>query len=236
MTGPTATAVRSVTYLAVTLAAFAGVLMALPEPVSPSRPADAALAEVDFAIVRAKIFDGEAFRPEEDVWIEAGRIRRVGQGLDLPADLPRVDGSGRTLVPGLIDGHVHTWGSALNDALRFGVTTVLDQFSDPVLVASKRPARAELARGDEADIFSAGMLATAAGGMARNSGYRWSPWAVQTMRPLGCGHEKPRAQTGSRSCGETGAHSAGTSRRSAAIRSARWSRRPMPRVCPPACT
>ena len=175
MTGPAATAVRSVTYLAVAFAAFAGVLMALPEPVSPPRAADAALPEVNFAIVRVKIFDGEAFRPEQDVWIEDGRIRRVGEGLDLPADLPRVDGSGRTLVPGLIDGHVHTWGSTLNDALRFGVTTVLDQFSDPVLVAVKRPARAELARGDEADIFSAGMLATVAAGHGTQYGVPVEP-------------------------------------------------------------
>ena len=58
-----------------------------------------------------KVFNGEAFRPEQDVWIEDGRIRRVGEELDLPEDLPRVDGSGRTLTPGLIDGHVHTWGS-----------------------------------------------------------------------------------------------------------------------------
>ena len=164
MTGPAATAMRSLTYLAVTLAAFAAVLMALPEPVSPPRAADAALPEVNFAIVRVKVFGGQAFRPEQDLWIEDGRIRRIGEGLDLPADLPRVDGSGRTLVPGLIDGHVHTWGSTLNDALRFGVTTVLDQFSDPVLVAAKRLARSELAPSDEADIFSAGMLATIAGG------------------------------------------------------------------------
>ena len=175
MTGPEATAVRSVTYLAVTFAAFAGVLMLLPEPVSPARAADAALPEVNFAIVRVKIFDGEAFRPGQDVWIEDGRVRRVGKGLDLPADLPQVDGNGRTLVPGLIDGHVHTWGSTLNDALRFGVTTVLDQFSDPVLAAAKRPARAELARGDEADIFSAGMLATVAGGHGTQYGVPVEP-------------------------------------------------------------
>ncbi len=175
MTGPAATAVRSVTYLAAAFAAFAGVLMALPEPVSPPGAADAALPEVNFAIVGVKIFDGEAFRPEQDVWIEGGRIRRVGEGLDLPEDLPRVDGRGRTLVPGLIDGHVHTWGSALNDALRFGVTTVLDQFSDPVLVAAKRPARAELARGDEADLFSAGMLATVAGGHGTQYGVPVEP-------------------------------------------------------------
>ena len=67
--------------------------------------------EVSFAILGVKAFDGEAFRPEQDVWIEDGRIRRVGEGLDLPEDLLRVDGRGRTLVPGLIDGHVHTYGS-----------------------------------------------------------------------------------------------------------------------------
>ena len=155
---------RSVTYLAVVIAVFVGVLMALPEPASPPRAADAALPEVSFAIVGVK-----------DVWIEDGRIRRVGEDLDLPEDFPRVDGRGRTLVPGLIDGHVHTWGSTLNDALRFGVTTVLDQFSDPLLVAAKRPARAELARGDEADLFSAGMLATVAGGHGTQYGVPVEP-------------------------------------------------------------
>ncbi len=91
-------------------------------------------------------------------------IRAVGQALDIPDGLARVDGGGHTLMPGLIDSHVHTFGSTLNDAVRFGVTSVLDQFMDPALATAKRPARATLARGDEADLFSAGMLATVAGG------------------------------------------------------------------------
>ena len=131
--------------------------------------------EVSFAIHGVKAFDGEAFRPEQDVWIEDGRIRRVGEGLDLPEDLLRVDGRGRTLVPGLIDGHVHTYGSTLNDAVRFGVTTVLDQFTNPGLAAAKRPARDELARGDEADLFSAGMLAAAPGGHGTQYGVPVEP-------------------------------------------------------------
>ena len=48
MTGAGSTAARSVTYLAVMLAVFAGVLMALPEPVPPPGAADAALPEVSF--------------------------------------------------------------------------------------------------------------------------------------------------------------------------------------------
>ncbi|MXY24074.1 MAG: amidohydrolase family protein [Acidobacteria bacterium] len=163
-TGSTVT--RTLTYLAAVLAVFVGVLMALPEP-TPPPPADAATEappEGSFAIVGAKVFDGEAFQPETDVWVEDGRIHRMGRGLDLPGDLARVDGRGRTLAPGLIDGHVHTFGGTLNDAVRFGVTTVLDQFTDPQLAASKRPARETLDRGNEADLFSAGMLATAAGG------------------------------------------------------------------------
>ena len=163
MTGPAKTVARSATYVGVAVVVFVGVLMVLPEP-APAEADGDVLPEVSFAIVRVKVFDGEAFRTEQDVWVEDGRIRGVGRWLALPPDLARVDGRGRTLVPGLIDGHVHTFGSTLNDALRFGVTTVLDQFSDPQLVASKRAARETLAPGDEADLFSAGMLATAAGG------------------------------------------------------------------------
>ena len=164
MTGVEKTVARTLTYVTLGMSLFVAVLAVLPEPAPPAEAADDAPPEIDFAIVDVKVFDGEAFRPDRDVWVAGGRIRRVGPGLDLPADLARVDGRGRTLVPGLIDGHVHTFGSTLQDALRFGVTTVLDQFSDPELAASKRAARDTLARAGEADLFSAGMLATAAGG------------------------------------------------------------------------
>ena len=171
------TVARTLTYLAAMFAVFVSVLMVLPEPAPPvaAESAGDATPEISFAIVGVKVFDGEAFRPEQDVWVEDGRIRRTGRGLDLPADLARVDGRGRTLVPGLIDGHVHTFGGTLNDAVRFGVTTVLDQFADPQLAASKRAARDTLDRGNEADLFSAGMLATAAGGHGTQFGIPVEP-------------------------------------------------------------
>ena len=165
------TVARTLTYLAVGFAVFVALLVALPEP-APPVSADPA---PPFAIVGAKVFDGTIFLAERDVWIEAGRIRRVGPELDLPAELTRVDGRGKTLLPGLVDGHVHTFGSTLNDALRFGVTTVLDQFTDPRLAASRRAARDTLASRNGADLFSAGMLATAAGGHGTQYGIAVEP-------------------------------------------------------------
>ena len=147
----------------VAIAVFVGVLMTLPVP-EPADPPGGPLPETDFAVVDVTVFDGEEFLPHRDVWVEEGRIRSVGQRLNLPDGLPRVDGRGYTLTPGLIDAHSHSFGSALSDALRFGVTTVLDQFTAPMLARGKRRARETLSRGSEADLFSAGNLATAPGG------------------------------------------------------------------------
>ena len=109
--------------------------------------------EETFALVDVAAFDGEAFRQGWDVWVEDGRIRHAGQRLDLPDDVPRLDGRGHTLIPGLIDGHVHSFPSTLGDALRFGVTTVLDQSTDPAFAQTMRPAREEVGRGTGADLF-----------------------------------------------------------------------------------
>ena len=146
---------------AVVLVITMGVAQSQPTPIVAS---DDATAQRRFAIVAVTIFDGAAFRSDQDVWVENGRIRAVSQALELPSDLPRIDGRGRTLMPGLIDSHVHAFGTALHDALRFGVTSVLDQGNEPTAADSKRAARKTLAPGDEADFFTAGMLATATGG------------------------------------------------------------------------
>lgn len=151
---------RSLTWLVIGVAVFTGVLATLPVPQAAEGPARG-VPEETFAIVDVTAFDGEAFRQGWDVWVEDGWIRHAGPRLDLPEDLPRVDGRGHTLIPGLIDGHVHSFLSTLQDALRFGVTTVLDQSTDPAFAAAQRPAREEVGRGTRADLFSAGMTATA---------------------------------------------------------------------------
>lgn len=73
-----------------------------------------------------------------------------------------IDGSGKTLLPGLVDAHTHTFDGSLTQALTFGVTTELDMFCLPGNLARQRQLAAR--NDDVADLRSAGMLATAPGG------------------------------------------------------------------------
>ncbi|WP_420637056.1 CIA30 family protein [Candidatus Palauibacter sp.] len=166
--------IRSLWILVAAAGGFVAALATLPLPGDAAAPGQEA-PEESFAIVGVTLFDGESFGRNQDVWIEDGRVRALGPRLRLPDDLPRVDGRGHTLLPGLIDGHVHTFGGTLGDAVRFGVTSVLDQFTDPALLAGARTGRGEIARTDEADLFSAGMLATAPGGHGTQFGLHVEP-------------------------------------------------------------
>jgi imidazolonepropionase-like amidohydrolase len=73
------------------------------------------------------VFDGERVLPSTDVLVREGRISAVGRNLAVPADIQVIDGGpNRTLLPGLIDAHTHSYGTARRDAIRFGVTTQLE--------------------------------------------------------------------------------------------------------------
>jgi imidazolonepropionase-like amidohydrolase len=134
---------------------------AAPEPAAtaPTRPEPA-----HFVIRDVRLFDGERFVERATVRVKDGLIEAVGTELEAPAGWEVVEGAGRTLLPGLIDAHVHTWGDARRDALRFGVTTQIDMFSDHRQLAAAKAERVDLRRHDRADLGSAGTLATAAGG------------------------------------------------------------------------
>jgi len=122
--------------------------------------ADGAPAPSNSFVVRdVRVFDGERTVAATDVVVRDGRIAAIGRGAEAEG-LPVVDGRDRTLLPGLIDAHVHTWGDARQDALRFGVTTELDMFSDWHQLADAKRQRASLARTTQADLWSAGTLAT----------------------------------------------------------------------------
>ncbi|WP_220472722.1 hypothetical protein [Streptomyces sp. SCUT-3] len=118
-----------------------------------------------------RMFDGERTVAKADVTIEDGLITAVdpgtgpGPGPDADTGGPAgtvVDGTGRTLLPGLIDAHTHVLDGSLAQALRYGVTTELDMFCLPTLLARQRRLAAE--NDDVADLRSAGTLATAPGG------------------------------------------------------------------------
>ena len=110
-------------------------------------------------IENVRLFDGVGVHPVTNVVLREGVVERVGG--DAGAGAERVDGSGSTLLPGLIDAHTHVFPGLLEQALAFGVTTVLDMFGDPVAMARLK----EQASTDPAlaDLRSAGTGATAPG-------------------------------------------------------------------------
>jgi prolyl oligopeptidase len=119
----------------------------------------------ELVIRDVRVFDGERVLERATVVVRDGRIAAVGTGLPVPAADEVVDGAGRTLLPGLIDAHTHTRAdSQLEASLAFGVTTVLDMFTNPELAAGWRRGQAEDGAPGRADLFSAGTVATAAGG------------------------------------------------------------------------
>ena len=120
-----------------------------------------------------RVFDGERMLGERDVLVQDGRIARVGTGISAPAGAAVVDGRGKTLLPGLIDAHTHTFGGDVGrQALVFGVTTELDMFTIPQTAAAARAEQAAGRARDRADLFSAGVLVTAPGGHGTEYGIR----------------------------------------------------------------
>lgn len=111
------------------------------------------------------VFDGETLLRATNVLVADGVIVEIGPEVTPPDGATLIDGTGRTLLPGLIDAHVHTFSpEMLQQALMFGVTTVLDMFSDEQFAAAMRQEQLAGAADHRADMLSSGTLATAPGG------------------------------------------------------------------------
>jgi amidohydrolase family protein len=86
------------------------------------------------AIEHVRLFDSEqaAMREDQTVIVAGDHITSVGPALSatVPQDARRIDGRGKTLLPGLFDMHVHV--SALDGLLHIasGVTSVRDLGND----------------------------------------------------------------------------------------------------------
>jgi len=111
------------------------------------------------------VFDGSGRVPRTDVVVSDGRIILVGTVSSIPAGARIVEGEGRTLLPGLIDCHVHAFfADHLKQAVVFGVTTELDMFTSQEFAAKMRSEQKAGKDLDRADLVSAGTLVTAPGG------------------------------------------------------------------------
>lgn len=146
------------------LAATVQLGAAPPSPGSRSRTPETAVPASGVAFREVRLFDGERTFRRVNVVVREGRIAAVGESATIPEGVPVIDGAGKTLLPGFIDAHVHAFGDARRDALRFGVTTELEMFGAWFLLAEARRQRESLEPVTQADLWSAGTLATAPGG------------------------------------------------------------------------
>ena len=95
------------------------------------------------AVVGGTLIDGTGRPPVEDsvVVFSGGRIQEVGKRgeVAIPRGAQVIDGKGKTLLPGLIDGHCHYWEWLGELYLAYGVTTCPDINNSPTewIIAQK---------------------------------------------------------------------------------------------------
>ena len=117
------------------------------------------------ALVGATVFDGSSPQPQKDQVIIVRNDKIVAIGTRAEVDVPRrmrtVDLTGKFIVPGLIDGHVHLQRWTLPRFLAAGVTSVRDVHGpfDSILALREQ---ANLGSLTSPRIFSAGAMIDAA--------------------------------------------------------------------------
>jgi imidazolonepropionase-like amidohydrolase len=120
-----------------------------------------------FVIRDVRLFDGSDTTEHRSVLVENGSITAIGGARMRAPGATVVSGAGRTLVPGLIDAHVHlshhSPEKSLQQAARLGVTTVLDMFTDLATLGTIKAIEAADPPG-LADVRSAGIGASAPNG------------------------------------------------------------------------
>lgn len=117
-----------------------------------------------FAFRDVRVFNGENGIEKATVLVRDGKIENVAVAMKIPADAQIIDGSGKTLLPGLIDSHTHIFGMGLQQSLQFGVTTNIDMFTSVELIKAMKAQQAAGPNPGRADLISCGTLATVPGG------------------------------------------------------------------------
>jgi imidazolonepropionase-like amidohydrolase len=106
-------------------------------PHEPAVRAGTEPSRVDLLIRNVRIVHGDGrVTPRATVLVRSGGIVAVAAG-DVhggPQARREVNGVGRTLIPGLIDAHVHVSDASLPLFLRFGITTVRDLHNAPAYI------------------------------------------------------------------------------------------------------
>lgn len=132
---------------------LAAIIQAQNEAIAKLAPAiasrflnDDSRRPVLFRNVRLYDADAQRFRAAQDVYVERGKILRVGptRKAKAPAGARVIDGKGKTLVPGLWDSHMHIADdfNALSE-VAIGVTSFRNPGGSIELAQSQRKRRIE---------------------------------------------------------------------------------------------
>ncbi len=159
------------------------------------------------------VIDGTGVEPIQEgvIVIEEGKVQAIGRAdeVEIPADAEKIDATGKTVMPGIIDGHQHL-GFGLNPLARLrenlsrGQTTVAGANSGPEGVALRKAIAAGLV--GHASRYWVGCVVGATGGhMHREDGNvagvdADGPWeirkGVRQMCMAGCDFIKTAASGG----------------------------------------
>ena len=84
------------------------------------------------ALTGARVIDGTGAAPIEGatIVVSDGRIQAVGRNVAIPAGATRVDMSGKTIVPGLVNAHGHLQADASKRPARDRLTAQLRMYAD----------------------------------------------------------------------------------------------------------
>ena len=133
------------TFTAVGIFATSIVLSPMNIIAGSPRPPRASSADPAQAWVGARIIDGTGKPAIENatLLIRNGRIEEVGRNVKLPEGAERIDATGKTIIPGLINAHGHVNSPAqLGVYLRDGITTVLSLGGDKEFALREENAKA----------------------------------------------------------------------------------------------
>lgn len=128
-----------------------------------------ASADDAYFIHDVRVFDGTNVIESTNVVTNGDHIVGIGSNLTAPPGATVIDGTGQTLMPGLIDAHAHVfWLNQLNEALLYGETTAIGMWDSPDLLAYQQCAGPAT---DRADLIGAGLIGTVAEGHGSGFGF-----------------------------------------------------------------
>ena len=112
----------------------------------------------NFLISNVTLFDGEEIINNTSVLVENGKVTKIQKNIE--SDYESIDGSGKFLMPGMTNSHVHVWNKRhLKEAAKAGVLNMLDMLSTNEAHMKSIRDRPGVAR-----VYTAGYAATAPGG------------------------------------------------------------------------